>query len=141
MRAQFEAEGVNMDELDEKSVNSAIDKRVDEEFESQLSKEDSKLKQRISNQDQEFAFITDRVKAVLSAEYVNALEHVLDLLKGRKEDLQRLNNEVTGNDARLDRLSGMIDSIDDEYKKEHTRLDQYKDDKDVKKMQSFKFKN
>jgi len=51
MRAQFEAEGVNMDELDEKSVNSAIDKRVDEEFENQLSKEDSKLKQRISNRD------------------------------------------------------------------------------------------
>ena len=141
MRAQFEAEGVNMDELDEKSVNSAIDKRVNEEFESQLSKEDSKLKQRISNRDQEFAFITDRVKAVLSTEYVNALEHVLNLLKGRKEDLQRLNNEVTGNDARLDRLSGMIDSVDDEYKKERARLDKYKDDKDVKKMQSFKFKN
>ena len=134
MRAQFEAEGVNMDELDEKSVNSAIDKRVNEEFESQLSKEDSKLKQRISNRDQEFAFITDRVKAVLSTEYVNALEHVLNLLKGRKEDLQRLNNEVTGNDARLDRLSGMIDSVDDEYKKERARLDKYKDDKDVKKM-------
>jgi hypothetical protein len=77
----------------------------------------------------------------LSTEYVNALEYVLDLLKGRKEDLQRLNNEVTGNDARLDRLSGMIDSIDDEYKKERARLDQYKDDEDVKKMQSFKFKN
>jgi len=37
LRQQFEAEGVNMDELDEKSVNSAIDKRVDEEFEKQLS--------------------------------------------------------------------------------------------------------
>jgi len=44
MREQFEAEGVNMDEIDEKSVKSAIDKRVDEEFEKQLSKEDSNLK-------------------------------------------------------------------------------------------------
>jgi hypothetical protein len=87
MRAQFEADDVNMDELDEKSVNSAIDRKVDEEFEKALSAKDSNLIQRISNRDQEFDFITDRIKAVLSGEYINALEYTLNLLKGRKEDL------------------------------------------------------
>ena len=141
MRAQFEAEDVNMDELDEKSVNSAIDKRVDEEFEKALSAEDSKLKSRISNKDQEFDFIKDRIKAVLSTEYINALEYILNLLKGRNKDLQRLNREVTGNDANLDRLHGMIDYVEHEYKEEKVRLEKYKDDKDVKKLQSFNFKN